>query len=443
MRRSAGKRPSTVFRNWAGNQICIPVERAQPSSTAEVASIVERAAAAGQRVKVVGAGHSFTDAACTDGILIDLDRMQSVRSIDPSTARVTVQAGIRLHQLNEHLAAAGLAMPNLGDIAYQSIAGAIATATHGTGLRLGNLATTIVGLELVDGRGEIVRCDEHHRPDLLRVARVGLGALGIVTEVTIQAVPAFNLHVVERIEPLDDLLDGWHDHVSGNDHFEFFWFPGTDHAHVKRNNRTGRPAQPPSKPAWFRDKILTENIAFGAVCRVGRRFPGVIPKVTPLLTSGITERELVDRSDRVFASPRLVRFYEMEYGIPIDALPEAMRRVARFSASLATPNLFPIEVRCSAADDIPLSTANGRDSAWIAAHVYRGTSYDTYFGGIERILDDYDGRPHWGKLHFQDAASLAGRYPEWDAFAAARAELDPAGTFANPYLDRVLGPVGS
>ncbi len=441
MRTTSKRSPSKVFRNWAGNQVCLPFERVQPASTAEVAAIVEGAFAVGRRVKVVGAGHSFTDAACTDGILIDLDRMQAVRSIDAGTGRVTVQAGIRLHQLNEQLAGAGLAMPNLGDIAYQSIAGAIATATHGTGLGLGNLATTIVGLELVTGRGDVVRCDEHHRPDLLRVARVGLGALGIVTEVTIQTVPAFNLHVVERVEPLVDLLDGWHDHVSQNDHFEFFWFPGTDQAHVKRNNRTDRAAEPPSRPAWFRDKILTENVAFGAVCRAGRRFPGIIPKVIPLLTAGITERELVDRSDRVFASPRLVRFYEMEYGIPLEALPEAMRRVADFSASLGTPNLFPIEVRCSAGDDIPLSTAHGRDSAWIAAHVYRGTSYDTYFGGIERILDDYDGRPHWGKLHFQDAAGLAGRYPEWDAFAAVRAELDPAATFANPYLERVLGPV--
>ncbi len=429
------------FRNWAGNQICLPTDRLQPQSTAEVAAIVAGAAERGVRVKAVGAGHSFTAAACTDGILLDLDLMQRVLHVDRDRRRVTVQAGIRLFTLNEHLADAGLAMPNLGDIAYQSIAGAIGTATHGTGLELGNLATTIVAMEIVTGTGEVIRCDESTDPELLRVARVGVGALGIVTEVTIQCVEAFNLHVVENVEPLDELLEGWDDNIASNRHFEFFWIPGTEQAQVKRNNPTTKEAQPPSKAAYFRDKILAENIAFDALCRVGRRFPGTVPKMADMVAKSISERELIDRSDRVFASPRHVKFYEMENGIPIDALPEAMRRVRDFTNQLALPNLFPIEVRCSAADDIPLSTASGRTSAWIAIHVYKGTSYDAYFTGVERILADYDARPHWGKMHFQHAGTLAPRYPEWNLFAETRAKIDPGSTFANSYLDRVLGPV--
>ncbi len=430
-----------TFRNWAGNQICLPAERRQPTSTAEIATIVARAAEQGQRVKTVGAGHSFTDAACTDGVLLNLDRMQRVLSVDRERRRVTVQAGIRLFELNERLAEVAMAMPNLGDIAYQSIAGAIATATHGTGLELGNLATTIVGMEMVTGTGEVVRCDETNDPELLRVARVGIGALGIVTEVTIQCVDAFNLHVIETVEPLDDLLDGWMQSVAEHDHFEFFWIPGTDRAQVKRNNRTDRLAEPPSRAEYFRDKILAENLAFGTVCRVGRRFPSTVPKLAKLVSNAISDRELVDRSDRVFASPRRVKFYEMENGIPLEALPEALRRVRAFTHSLGLPMLFPIEVRCSAADDAPLSTASGRTSAWIAAHVYRGASYDAYFTGIRQILADYEARPHWGKLHFHDARSLAPLYPEWNVFAETRARLDPHATFSNAYLDRVLGPL--
>ena len=430
----------TTFRNWAGNQVCLPRERLTPDSTEEVAAIVARASEEGQRVKVVGAGHSFTAAACTDGVQLSLDKVSAVESVDRARGRITVGAGIRLHELNAVLAAEGLAMPNLGDIAYQSIAGATATATHGTGARLGNLATTIVGMELVDGRGQRVWCDEETRPDLLSVARVGVGALGIVTKVTLQCVPAFDLHAVESVEPLDDILDGFDEHADGNDHFEFFWMPGARRCQVKRNNRTEEPRRPQPRMAYLRDKILTENLAFGAVNLVGRRFPTLVPRVAKLLDTGAPERDLVDESYKIFASPRWVRFYEMEYGIPRAALPEALRRVRDFVGGLSEPIMFPIEVRVSAADDIPLSTAEGRDSAWIACHVTKGTSYETYFQGVEAIMDDYDGRPHWGKLHFQNCDRLAPRYPRWSDFTHARSELDPAGRFANAYTDRVLGP---
>ncbi len=432
------KRPE--FRNWAGNQVCMPADRQWPSSTKEVADLISSAHAQGQRVKVVGAGHSFTAAALTDGLLMSFDRMDRVEMVDKENHRVLVQAGIKLSALNEKLVEVGLAMPNLGDIAYQSVAGAIATATHGTGLKLGNLATAIVGMEIVTGTGETIWCDELQNAEILRVARVGVGALGAVTKVMIQCVPAFNLHVAETVEPLDDLLDGFAENAEGNDHFEFFWMPGARRAHVKRNNRTLRAANPPGKLDHFANKIVGENIAFDMLNRVNRRRPGAVRKVAKYLPGGV-EADFVGRSDQVFASPRHVRFYEMEYGIPIEALPEAFGRVREFISTLGMQIMFPIECRVSAADDIPLSTANGRTSAWIAAHVYKNTSYDTYFNGIEKILDDYEGRPHWGKLHFQDHRTLESRYPEWDTFAETRAKLDPTGTFRNAYVDRVLGPI--
>ena len=434
-------RSTAVFRNWAGNQMCVPREILRPGSPEEVAAIVGRAAGEGLTVKAVGAGHSFTDAACTTGILLSLDRLDEVESIDASSGRVTVQAGIRLDALSRRLDEAGLAMPNLGDIARQSLAGATATATHGTGLGLGNLATSIVGMDIVDGRGEVIRCDEHERPDLLRVARVGVGALGVVTRMTLQCVPAFDLHAVETAEPLDGLLDNFEQHMAGHDHMEFFWVPGSRHAHVKRNNRTTDPRRPQPALQRARDKLLYENVVFGLANRAIRRFPSSLPTVARMTRGAVVRRDYIDASYRVFVSRRFVRFYEMEYAVPREALPEAVRRIGALVKGLSTPVTFPVEVRVSAADDIALSTGYGRDSGWFACHMYKGTPYLAYFQGVEAIAADYGGRPHWGKVHFHDHRSLAPLYPEWDRFQRVRSELDPAGTFSNSYTDRVLGPV--
>ncbi|HWM22227.1 MAG TPA: D-arabinono-1,4-lactone oxidase, partial [Ilumatobacteraceae bacterium] len=402
-----------TVRNWARNQTCVPAAVRNPSSTDEVATIVAEASRSRQAVKAIGAGHSFTGAAMTNGVLVALDAMNAVEWVDAASGRVTVQAGIRLSDLCDQLAAAGLAMPNLGDINAQSIAGAISTATHGTGADLGNLATTIVGMELVDGSGNVVTCDAANRPDLLRVARVGVGALGIVTKVTIQCVPAFDLHARETIEALDDVLEDFADFTTSAEHVEFYWMPGTRRCQVKRNHRTTEPARPQSRFAYVRDKYVAENAAFGLVCRIGRRFPAQAPRLAKLITSAASERDLIDRSDHIFCSPRRVRFVEMEYGIPVEAIPDAVRRVRDLTATLSFPPLFPIEVRVSAADDIPLSTGHGRANGWIAVHQYRGAPYEAYFQGVEAIMDDYEGRPHWGKLHYQSAATLRTRYPQW------------------------------
>ena len=424
-------------KNWAGNQRCIPAQVHQPRFADEVANIVRNAAVAGERVKVIGGAHSFTDTAMTDGHLLSLDAMNRILSVEGND--VTVQAGIRLRDLNEQLFARGLAIANLGDINVQSIAGATSTATHGTGVGFGNLATMIVGLEIVTGDGTILRADERNEPELLRVARVGLGALGILTEVTLRCVPAFNLRAVETIEPLTDVIADFGNVMRSTDHVEFYMMPGARRCQVKRNTRTDEPARPQSKLGYFRDKWIGENLAFGTVCRVGRRFPSLAPKVSKLVMSAASERELVDRSDRVFCSPRHVRFVEMEYGIPFDAVPDAIGRIVDLTSRLPFKPMFPIEVRSSQGDDIALSTANGRDSGWIAVHQYVGVPYEAYFQGVEQIMNDYAGRPHWGKMHFQSHHTLAHRYPEWDTFISWRDKLDPSGTFRNAYLDRVIG----
>jgi len=430
-----------TWANWAGNQVCTPADIARPVTDAELVRTVREAAAAGRAVKAVGAGHSFTDVACTDGVLVDLRSYNRVLDVDGDGRLVTVQAGISLHRLNAALAARGLALENLGDIDRQSVAGAISTSTHGTGGRLGGLATQVAALELVTPDGAVVGCSEEVEPEIFRAAQVSLGALGVLSTVTLRCVPAFNLHAVEEVMSLDEVLERFDELESGNDHFELYWVPHTDLALTKRNNRTERSVggRRPGGALWQR--TVMENVAFGALCRVGRAVPRAIPQLNRLLAAS-GRRSYVERSDRVFTTPRHVHFVEMEYAIARHDLRAAMRRLVALVDSSGLRVGFPVEVRTSAGDDIPLSTASGRPTAYIAVHVYRGVVYEQYFRAVEAIMTGLGGRPHWGKLHFRDAASLAPAYPRWQAWHAARRRLDPGGVMANAYTDRVLGPIG-
>jgi L-gulonolactone oxidase len=439
-RRKERRRP--VWRNWARNQYCVPAAVHAPSTEAELAAVVERARDRGERVKVVGSGHSFTGIALTDGRLVRLDNYQRILTVDHAKMQVTVEAGIRLQKLYDELWALGLALPNAGDIAYQSIAGAVSTATHGTGRRFGGLAVQVAGLRLITPEAGVIDCSPETAPDVFNAARVSLGALGVISTVTLQCVPAFNLRAVEAPMRVDQVLEELDEHIDANEHFEFFWVPHTGWALTKRNNRTDEPAGGRSRWREFRDDILYSNVLFGLACRLARARPPLTPWLLRNLVPGSGPVEYVDRSYRVFTSPRLVRFYEMEYEVPLEAAKEAFTRVRDYVNRSGMYLSFPVEVRFTAADDIPLSTAAGRESCYIAVHVYEGTHYQQYFEAVEDIMDDYGGRPHWGKLHFQTGETLAPRYPQWDAFQKVRARLDPRGMFSNAYLDRVLGPVG-
>ena len=426
--------------NWAGNQRCRPAETLRPRSAGELARAVADAHDRGLRVKAVGSGHSFTGTAMTTGLLVDVGSLARIETVDTDSGRAMVGAGITLATLNRELHRRGRALPNLGDIDAQTLAGATATGTHGTGLDHGNLSTGIAGLELVTGTGDLLWCDRANNADVFAAARVGIGALGIITRLAVETVPSFNLRTVESVEPVADLLADWSGFATSSEHPEFFWVPGTRRALVKRSDRT---AADPSGSASTRrraEKLLVENLAFGAAMRTVRRFPSTRDRVQRLVGSAATASVHVDASHRVFVTPRHVRFVEMEYGIPVDAVPEAFERVQALVAGMTDPPSFPIEVRVSGGDDIPLSTAQGRATGWIAVHRYRGLEYETYFDGVEAIMADYSGRPHWGKLHDRTAESLEPVYPRWAEFAGIRARTDPAGTFRNDYLDRVLGP---
>jgi FAD-linked oxidoreductase len=427
------------WRNWAGDQACRPAAIEHPASAAEVAEAIERARVAGRTVRVAGAGHSFTDTALTDGTLLQLDRMRRVLEIDSTSGLARVEAGISLRELSEALWAHGLALENLGDIDVQSIAGATATGTHGTGSRLRNLSAGLREVELVAADGTQLRVSEDDDPDAWRAARVSVGALGVVTAVTLQTAPAFTLEGVDSTAPLDDVLETIDELADSSEHFEFYVFPHSPLALTRTNTKVERAPEPPSRARAWADDVLLRNHIFGLACAAGRRAPRLIPQINRLLAraSGTTRR--VDRSYRIFASPRLVRFTEMEYALPRERAAEAVRAVlaAAERSDFAVP--FPIEVRFVAPDDAFLSPAGGRETCYIAVHMYRGMEWAPYFRAVEEVMNGFDGRPHWGKRHFQTVETLAPRYPEWDVFQAVRRRLDPDGAFANGYVERVLG----
>ena len=427
-----------TWRNWAGNQKANPLSIEAPKSVSELSAIVSRASEQGQKVKAVGSGHSFTSAAATDGRMIRLENLSGILHIDHETCQVTVGAGTRLSDLNTLLHAEGLALANLGDIAYQTVAGAISTSTHGTGKALTGLAGQVVAMKLINGQGDIIECSKSLNSHIFDVARVSVGALGVITEYTLQAVPSFRLRALEQPMRLDDVLENAHDLASAHDHFEFFWIPHTKWALTKRNNRTEDELQPlPRVKGWI-EKTFMENYAFGALCRVGRARPSLIPRLaTALPSSG--SREYVDQSFKIFASPRIVRFYEMEHALPVEALVPALKEIRAMVDRKGYLLNFPVEVRFTKGDDVPLSTAYGRDSAYIAVHVYKGMECEQFFRDVEDILRAYDARPHWGKMNYRDADELSKLYPRWDEFIALRNQLDPQRTFSNAYSDTVFG----
>ncbi|TXS49839.1 FAD-binding protein [Streptomyces sp. uw30] len=427
------------WQNWAGNVTARSARDARPASVEELRAVVRQAAEDGLAVKAVGSGHSFSAAAVTDGVLIRPDRLTGIRAIDRAAGTVTVEAGTRLRTLNMALAQEGLSLTNMGDIMEQTVAGATSTGTHGTGRDSGALSAQIRGLELVTADGSLLTCSRTENPEVFAAARIGLGALGVITAITFAVEPLFLLSAREEPMTFDRVTATFDELHADNDHFEFYWFPHTDNCITLRNNRTVGPHAPLGRlRGWFEDEFLANGV-FQALNSVGRAVPSAVPAIARLASRSLAGRTYTDIPYKVFTSPRRVRMIEMEYAVPREAAVDTLRELKAMVDRSDLRISFPVEVRAVPADDITLSTASERDSAYIAVHVYRGMPYRRYFTEAERIFAAHDGRPHWGKLHTRDADYFADAYPRFAEFTALRDRLDPDRRFANPYLRGVLG----
>ena len=430
----------STWTNWSRLATAHPAQVMTPRDAEEVVDAVVAARRQRLTVKMPGTGHSFTGIACPEGLELNPAALSGIVSVDREAMTVTALAGTPLHVLNAGLETLGLSLHNMGDIAEQTVAGAISTGTHGTGGLVASLSAQVAGLEMVTGEGALLRATGDDHADVLAAARVGLGALGVITAVTFRVEPLFTLEAHEAPLGWDEALASFDELVADNHHFEMYWFPHTDRMLTKRNNRTVDDAEPLSRTrAWLDDELLS-NTVFGWVNAVGNRVPALIPGLNGVAARALSERTYSDVPHRVFTSPRRVVFREMEYAVPREAGLDALREVRRLVEASGWRISFPVEVRVAPADDIPLSAASGRDTVYLAFHVNQRTDHTAYFEAVEQLLRGYDGRPHWGKLHTRSAADLEPAYPRWAEFQALRDRLDPERLFTNDYLRRVLGP---
>jgi FAD-linked oxidoreductase len=433
----------SVWRNWSGLESAAPARETTPTSVEDVVAEVTRAVERRSTVKMVGTGHSFTAIAAPEATLLRPDGLTGVVAIDHEAMTVTARAGTRLADLNVALERAGLSLHNMGDIAEQTLAGAVSTGTHGTGGRAAGLAAQLVGLELVTGTGEVLRASAEEHPEVFDLARVGLGALGVLTTLTFHVEPLFLLEAVEEATTWDDALERYDEVTASVDHVDLYWFPHTDTVQLKQNTRRGTDlsqARPLSRRQLLLDDHLLQNTVFGLVTAGLNRVPAAIPRVNRVAAGLLSTRRYSDVAHRVFTAERTVVFREMEYAVPRAAGLEVLRACRRAIDASDLRISFPVEVRTAPADDVALSTASGRDSLYLAFHTHRDADHRAYFALLEPILRAHDGRPHWGKVHTRAAADLAPAYPRFEEFLALRDRLDPHRVLANAHLRQILGP---
>ncbi len=427
-----------MWRNWSGYVECPDARVITPATVGNLGATLRAAAQADEHVRVVGAGHSFSPLVESSDIILSLDRLQGIVEVDLPARTARVRAGTRLSALGGALAAQGLAMENLGDINVQSVAGATSTGTHGTGIAFGNIATQISELKFLTGDGEEVRASVDENPTLFAGGRIGLGSLGVLTEIGLRLVPSFRLKLDRAKMDLDECLDRTDELVTRNRNFEFYWLPHTDKVLTKAWNLTDEPATKAAASRYLTETLL-ENAAFGALCATGKALPSLCPALSRLCSRFISSSTQVDESHSMLATVRNVRFNEMEWAVPARSGADVLREIRRFVATREFPLMFPLEYRWVKGDDIWLSPNFGRDSVHISCHQYRGMSFDRYFDGIQAICLNHGGRPHWGKVHTLRAAQLAKLYPHWDDFLALRERMDPRGRFLSPYMSRLFG----
>lgn len=425
------------WRNWAHTSESRPERIFFPSSIEEVRLLVKQANEQKKTIRVAGAGHSFAKLVETDEWLVSLDRLTGIEKINELENTATVYAGTRLKELGEALGKRGYAQENLGDINVQTIAGAISTGTHGTGIQFGSIATQVIELVLVSAQGELLVFSEKENPDTFKASLVSLGMLGIVVKVTLKlikspvyAFKSYKLPYYMLEEQLYELIDS-------HRHFEFFMFPYSDLVQVKTMNITDdRPQR--TGLYWFKNLVL-ENYLFWFVSEACRIVPKMSRPFSRLSAIGVGTSAISAYSHQLFATPRLVRFREMEYAIPLRNFRDALRDIRLTMEKNNYAVHFPIECRMAKADDIWLSPSYQRDSTYIAFHMYKGMPYENYFREMEKIMQTYAGRPHWGKMHHASIEQLQKLYPKLQAFLALRKQLDPNHVFLNPYLKELFG----
>lgn len=425
------------MKNWSQKINWQPKQILQPFTEEEVQQIIKQALNKKQNVRVVGSAHSFNPLWVTNEVMVNLDNYQGLISVNKEKMQTTVKAGTKLHTLGNLLYKQGMAMENLGDIDKQSIGGTIGTGTHGTGLNFGTISTQVKALRFVNGVGEVVTCSETENVTLFKAAQVSLGVLGIITEITLQCVPAYRLQLVNKKQPLNEVIATFKDSIANNRNFEFYYFPKSPTAWTKTSNIV-KDAPDNLNIFNYLTEYVLENYVYKIMCETARIVPTLSDGISRFSASAVSNVTKTYHSHKVYATPRLVRFNEMEYNVPIEHFEAACEEIQHTINTSKFNVIFPIEHRVVKADDAYLSPAYNRDAVYIACHVYNKKDYLPYFKALEKIFLKYDGRPHWAKIHTLTAKTFQQKYEMFDAFNAQRKQQDPLGIFLNEYLKRIL-----
>jgi FAD-linked oxidoreductase len=414
------------WKNWSGTQQCLPLARKAPGSVAELQELITGSKGV---IRPLGAGHSFSPLVPTDGTLVSLSRMSGVLSHDVGTLQATVAAGSRLGDIGATLEELGQALVNMPDIDDQSLAGCLATATHGTGAGIGAMPTFATGLKMVTAKGDIISADEQNNPDIFNAARVSLGSLGVITEITLQNIAPYRLRRETAWRGIDEILEVADELADSHRNFEFYYIPFSGMGYTDTHDFTDESVGSTEK--------LDPNEGVLDL-KVARDWLESWPKVRELVLGSyaktLSKEITIESSWKNYTSERNVRFNEMEYHLPREHGLQALREVREALESQHHEVFFPIEVRYVKGDDIWLSPFYQRDAISIAVHRIFDEDFTPYFKTIEPIFRKYQGRPHWGKLNTLTQADFKALYPRWQDFAAVRRELDPEGRFLNPYL---------
>ena len=420
--------------NWSGAVKCRPRQILAPTDEVELAAVVRGAAGP---VRVPGSGHSFTPLCASDGVLLDLTAFAGLKCLSQQPATATFLSATPLWAIGPALHPHGLALRNMGDIDRQTLAGAIATGTHGTGETLGSLSSDVAGFRLVLASGDVLNCTASENSEVFRAGRVALGTFGVMTEIAMALRPRYRLVESGFCLGSGELFSKLEELIAANRHFEFFWFPYSDVAVCKTLNETTRSA-PDTRNA---EEMRLRGLRYDAEARVFAGINGVLPycsflvrPVHALFSRMMPGSDRIRWSHEAFPSPRPVRFNEMEYAVPIGRGADCVREVVAEIRKKRINTGFPLEFRTVAADDIWLSPFYRRDSATIAVHQYHKVEPTALFDACESVFRACEGRPHWGKRHTQSREELGRLYPEFANFCALRRQLDPQGKFLNTYL---------
>lgn len=399
-------RAKRAWSNWSGNVSCFPGAVECPGSEADLQDTLARAEHAGVNVRAAGSGHSFAPLCNTDGVLVNTERLKGVVRVDPERLEATFGAGTRISEVGEKLLEVGMALENQGDIDEQTLSGSISTGTHGTGVGFGSLSASVSALRMVLASGEILECSETSEREMFRAARLSLGLLGVISEITLRVVPAYRLHERTQAASVGECLDRLDADQRDHRHYEFYWLPGPDRCAIKtlvptEDEPRGEAPAELAPPGTIERYVLPERMGW---------------------------------SHEVFPSERATRFNEMEYAVALADGPDCFLAVRRLMRDRHPDVAWAVEYRTQRADDVYLSPAFGRDVATISVHQAGGLPYAHFFRDAEAVFRGYRGRPHWGKVHYLGNRELAGSYPAWDAFRAVRERLDPGGRFMNADL---------